>query len=219
MNTKPHLAWRSAALLAAAVAMVGVTAACGTDADPTTLGWQELQDLSALEREVLADKHVDLAELERATQVYIECLSGLGVRAVQPDLLRPGPSGVSSEFEAATQDDADRVFEGIHDCYSEVSAIEAVWTLQNQASEEERQAAMAAFGDCVRNAGLDIASDASVEDAILAAREAIQEQRTAPGTGTVGPDLAALEACLTTVTVALESALPGLEEALNELDL
>ena len=40
----------------------------------TTLGAAALQDLSSLESEVLADRTVSEAELERAGQAFVECL-------------------------------------------------------------------------------------------------------------------------------------------------
>jgi hypothetical protein len=206
-------------LLPAAAALLGLGGACGTGPDSNSPGWQELQNLSAFEREVLGDKYVDLAELERANQLYSACLTAADVSAVRPDLRRPGPNGVVKEYTAATQDEANRKEARIAECYARVSAVQEVWILQSQASEEERQLAKAAFVDCARGAGLDVSAGASFDDTALAAHQFVEAAKMRASPDATGPDPNAVGACLKTIALALESAMPGLEEALDDLDV
>jgi hypothetical protein len=202
-------------------------AGCGSQEDARSLGWQELQNLSQFEREALRDKHVEPTELDRATQVYVGCLSGAGVRAMQTDPKRPGPAGVVTEFEAASDKEENQKNTAIASCLAEVSAVQAVWTMENQSSEEEKQAAKESYVDCVRDAGLELAEGASFEEAHRSAGDAVSKPRAAPRA--LGPeaenpdrdgvDTEALNLCARTVSAVFVTPLPGLAESLEELSI
>ncbi|WP_173159459.1 hypothetical protein [Phytohabitans suffuscus] len=162
--------------------------------------------MSDFERDVLRDKEVVPAELERARQIYLDCLAASGIRADQPEPLQPGLGGIVVGFDAPGDEESDIKLAAIDDCMSDVSAVQEVWILQNQLSEEQRTAAMATFVSCVRAAGLNLPQGTRFEDAVKAAQ-------------TAEPDTAALDVCLSRVTASLQTALPGLADALHHLDV
>ena len=186
----------------------------GSDDSP---GAQLLASLSAFESEVLVDRTVSLAELEAAGQAFAECLSAAGFTPVN-DGDGIGPDSIAAEIATPSEDlpEAERLAreqrqeERYEGCRDLVDAVSAVWVLQNQASEAEIQATLATLPDCLSEAGLELPSGVSPQDAARAA----QEDRTLDEAGR-----AAVDACLTAAARSSVSAPAGLAEALARLDL
>jgi hypothetical protein len=184
------------------------------------LGAKELQHLSPVEKRVLKDKVVTSAELGESTRVYIECLDAnkLGHQVVDDDL---GPSGILVDFEVTANvksSDEDASMDAkARTCLGEVSAVEAVWMLQNQPSQSDIEKAQNDFVACMRRAGVSLSPNATMADAGAAARQLISGGHVDASTPR-GRQLAAVSECLTTITRSTQLALPGLDQALKSLD-
>lgn len=215
---------RSARQVAGVTLVVALALAAGCSSSSgdgdTSLGEQTLSDLSALETRALTDKTVTYAELEEAGQAFTECLEGSGFATFFEGTDR-GPGSVVAEIaspaESLSDDEAqveqDRQDAAYDGCLSEVSAVSAVWVLQNQASEDEIQAALDDLPDCLARAGVQMAPDSTAQEAVAAAAEF----RSAPSSSETA--ITAVDVCLSTTASATESAQPGLAEALAGLDL
>jgi hypothetical protein len=184
------------------------------------LGAKELQDLSPVETRVLKDKVVTSAELGDSTDVYIECLDAkkLGHQVVDDDL---GPSGILVDFSVSasvkSSDEDVAMYGKAKECLDEVSAVEAVWILQNQPSQSDIEKAQNDFVACVRLAGVSLDPNATMADAGAAARQLISGGHVDVSTPH-GRKVAAVSECLTTLTRSTQIALPGLDQALKSLD-
>jgi hypothetical protein len=183
-----------------------------TAADGDTPGRRELQDLSGLERRVLADKQVTDGELREATKALVGCLRRHGLRVVERDAGQPGPGGVVSEFDAGTDAEEERLTVADDRCRADVSAVAEVWVLQLELDEPTRRRAMADFVRCARDAG--VAAPAGEGEGFVPVFQRASELVADAQDG----EHASVEACLDAVTPAVVTALPGLREALDDLE-
>lgn len=196
-----------------------VIGGCSEATGEESLGAQALDSLSPLEAEALQDKQITMAELERSAAVYEECLVSAGFSVEVADQAILGPSRFATEVQVGDDPaEADRYDAAGQACYDDVEAIEAVWLLQNQASDEELAAVEAAFVECARTAGAPVAEGASFEDAVTAAQDFVQEAQASSGDpGDLPPDAVAVRDCLAPLSAQLVTPLPGLDDALEAL--
>lgn len=209
---KGYLRRATTVLGMAALAMVG--GGCGTSIDEKSPGAEVLTSLTSLEAEVLADKVVTEAELTQATASVSACLDGLGVERMETE---PGQLatdggillGAATEEELAVQEDAAAT------CMEEADAIDAVWILQHQASDEEVAKSRQDFVACL--ADLELVEDgATFDDALVAFGEHAQVEEPFQDDG----EPSELQQCGLLMSEASGlSALPGLADALAALDL
>jgi hypothetical protein len=185
-----------------ALVLVLAPAGCSDSKQPSDSGRQQedlgaaiLADLSPIEREVLADKQVRSAEFTSANQVTLACLRKAGA------VIASNPDDVLTM--ATIQGGSEQALERIRACKAETDAIGAVWVLQNQPSPEERQAGRQKFLACIRSAGVDLPDGSSLQDALAAAQSAESTEA---------------RSCAEAFARADISALPGLAEALDNLD-
>lgn len=97
-----------------------------------SLGAQALQNLSPFEKRVLKDKYVTQAEFDESMQVYTECLAAAGIQYE----IKPGEVGMGSVLMYNTGSpgpDSTTFDEDMRRCVDQVSAVQNVWILQNQA--------------------------------------------------------------------------------------
>jgi hypothetical protein len=167
----------------------------------------------------LGDKVVTYAEMEEAGQIVVECMEAHGIEDAEfhfagGSMIYEGGwsprEGMSEEEEAAYTDQKDAEFES---CVSLANAVTSVWDLQNQGSEEEKQAVEDAFVACVIAAGIDIPADSDVVEAATAVREYEKSPSFSEEVK------AAAEECMFAISNASVVAPDGLAEALAELDL
>jgi hypothetical protein len=185
-------------------------------ADGDTPGRWELQDLSDLERRVLADKQVTDGELREATEALAGCLRRHGLHVVERDAGQPGPGGVVSEFDAGTDAEEERLTGADDRCRADVSAVAEVWVLQRELDEPARRRAMADFVRCARDAG--VAAPAVEGEGEGEGFAPVLKRASELVADAQDGEHAAVEACLDAVTPAVATALPGLREALDDLE-
>lgn len=192
-----------------AVALAGMTA-CGESRGRRDLGREALQNLSDRERVALADKRVDFGEYESANRHASDCLTALGLTVDPLELGKDGTFSIGwlsvgkSEQEMAALDvETER-------CHAEINAINAVYVLQHGASKSELQDAEQDFRSCVEELGLSNADSAPVGQLAVALQDQV-------GNGAI--DRPAAEACVQIIEAVDAQPLPGLEEALEQLDL
>jgi hypothetical protein len=187
-------------------------------------GTQALRNLTPFEKKILKDKHVTLAGLLESTQVYEECLTraniqwtqapgGLGPSSLQTIVMVPqnvsNPDAYNNQMQAKTLQ-----------CLNQVSAVEDVWVLQNQASQGDIQKAERNFVSCLRKAGLSLPPNATFEQA----GTALQNLVVSNSGGEIDPNSAlgqeqtAATSCGQAVSDSAVVALPGLADALKSLD-
>jgi len=191
-----------------------VVGGCGTSNDESTLGAEVLANLSPLEAEVLADKVVTEAELARATASISACLDGVGAERIESEPGALATDGgillsATSEEELAEQEEAAAT------CITQADAIDAVWILQHQASDEEVAQSRQDFVSCL--ADLEVVEDgATFEDALVAFGEHAQVEEPLQYNG----EPSELQQCSLHISQASGlSALPGLADALAALDM
>jgi len=214
---------RVTALAALAAAVVVTLVGCGGPPDQSDLGRKALQNLSPLEKSVLADKVVTLAELKQASQVYVDCVTRAGA-TVTPGEGDPGyigPSSFGLEWSSADDDQMERKTSA---CLAQVNAIEDVWVLQHEASEADKEVAEQRFVGCARSAGLPVQDGEDWTDVARAAVSKLDDSgyygrsSGSPALPSGGVDVSALGACVDEVTQKTSGALPGLAQALATLD-
>lgn len=207
--------WPRATLCAAVVALA-VTACARHADDGDSPGARVLQGLGEFERQVLSDKEVSVAEIERASTIYAECLTAEGFSVDVEDPTNLGPSRWSVGFDTPADDSAEASAAAMDalmtQCYEDVDAVEAVWLLHNQPTEEERGRAQEVFVQCVAAAGVPGVSGLSFEDTAVAARDFTHAKDPSDQTA---------QAVMNCYTPELMDAsimpLPGLSEALESL--
>lgn len=201
------------ACLAVSSCSIGGTSNSSTSGDGNSIGLQVLQDLSRTEMSALSDKRIELAELDFAVSVYIECVEELGAKAQLAGPIERGLSSVQVEAQLESDEEGDLLFERIEaGCDPEVDAIQQVWILQSQSDEVSQAELDSELMQCLLDVG------AVPEDAELTLDQ-------------LGKRLAEMRPSLTAQQqegiLACESAysqsagplpLPGLAEALDDLD-
>jgi hypothetical protein len=181
-----------------------------------SLGARELQDLSPFEKSILKDKVVTPTELRQSTHVFIECLNTnhIGHEVIAGD---PGPSGIQVDMELLEGAEEASKNKEVDACLDNVSAVEAVWLLQNQPNQSDIEEAKADYVACVRHAGVNLAANATAADAGAAARQ-FNQGGSANASTPRGRQASALLVCLETLVRSTQTALPGLGQALESLD-
>jgi hypothetical protein len=207
-------------------AIVLLIAACSHNHPAgTSMGARALASLTPIEKSVLKDKKVTVAEVMRSTRTYIECLDAHGLSHGVEDPSDLTTSGVSVEFGAppGTADPdayAHTVDAQIHACHDEVDAIDDVWVLQHEASQADLDRAEKHFVSCVRSAGLAIPATATPAEAGAAAKKLMQDTASTEDdpSSALGRETKQVSDCLETISKSTGVALPGLAEALRSLD-
>lgn len=209
------------------IVSAALLAGCGGTSGPesASLGAQALRHLSAFDKKVLKDKKVTIAELLETTQVYKECLNARGIQFEQGAPGDLGPSGLITVIDVPRQvKDPDSYMMALdtkaETCLDQVSAVEDVWVLQNQASQSQIDRAEGQFVSCVRRAGLHVPAGIGFGAAGKAVRELMQGLSTAEinSSSAEGQEYSAVQECLVPVSKVAEVALPGLAQALSSLD-
>lgn len=192
--------------------LVGCSSQGGGESE-RSLGEQVLADLSEVESEILQDRFVTAAELDRAVTVLLACYERNGF---QPDPYEPGTPATSIPVAvtAATEEELDALIPKVDTCKAEVDAIDAVWVLQNSARPERLEAAQNSFAACIVDLGI-AAEGATYEEAAEAFGTVVSRVPAFDEEG--NPSEA--QACADILTQeAGSSALPGLADALAALD-
>lgn len=210
--------WRSSITRIGILLLLGMLTGCNQDGGDMSAGERVLLNLSDIEQEVLADKVVTLAELEKAAAIYAECVEP-HVLEIEPWV--PGQPISSSSTtitsnekdEDAARVERDQLSREVERCYEEVDAIDAVWILQQYGDEPDDQAEQN-FINCVYELGL-TKPNASFEESSIAYSAAAQQEFQS---GDVSPD-SPIQRCGAAFTSdAGITALPGLADALAALD-
>lgn len=128
-----------------------------------------------------------------------------------------GPSTISAEWETGTPEEEERRSEQADECYCQIQAVEDVWVLQHERSKKERDAALPALPGCLADAGLDVATDASVDDAGAAYQEFMAAHQQLNDSD-ADPQLAAVAECASVPMASSAVAAHSLAEALDKLD-
>ncbi|GAA3220846.1 hypothetical protein ACFP63_00690 [Oerskovia jenensis] len=209
---------RNAAIGLGAIAILLIGTACSSAQGAPEIDARAIEllsSLSSIEQDALSDKVVSQDELEHGTRSYIECLESQGF-ATESTGLASGISGVVVEFEAGSDEEADSKSKLAEDCRAEVDAIDAVWLLQKQPSASELEAAKSGFVSCAHDAGYEeIAPEDSYEQATKVLQEAVKADRTEPDPPL---RLELVEQCSLELQTATVTAVPGLSDALEQLE-
>lgn len=180
-----------------------------------SLGAEVLQDLSPFEMRVLKDKHVTRAELDEATQIYIECLQAAGLR-VDIDPSQEGMAAVWAEGIGLPDSAAG---DPVEECSHQVDAVENVWILQNHVSAADLNQMRAQLVSCLRDAGLPINDGATFDDAARAYSEFMESLGSYSDGSSEGVRADKAGVCQQEYQgVSGAQPLPGLQEALGRLD-
>lgn len=200
----------SRAIVVTSVVAFALTGGCSGNGSHRDLGREVLESLSARERVALADKRVDFGEYESASRAEYDCLVALGVEV---DPFELGKNGTYS-FGWTTFDKSDSEVEAIeaqaNACDAEVDAIGAVYILQHGATENELRNAEKQFRSCVGDLGLGGATTDSVGALAVELQGRVEAGSISRSAG---------ENCIDIIEAVDMRPLPGLDEALEELDL
>lgn len=196
--------------LARLVALLLAAAGCARDVgEATPSGVRILTNLSEQERAALSDKYVSFSEYEAAARFEIECLRALGVSV---DPLALGADGTfmlawETSFEG---DRLDSARAGAQRCNEEVDAIHAVYVVGIAPGPTELRAVEVRFRECLAGVLPDTSGASSVEELL---------QRVDRGVRDGSVESAAAELCVAVLRATPPQPLPGLVQALSELDL
>jgi len=193
-------------LVAALLAVTGCAREVG---GATSSGARVLADLSEHERAALSDKYVSFAEYEAAARLEVECLRALGV-SVDPLVL--GPDGTFTLFWETSLEgrQLESARAGAQRCNEEVAAIHAVYVLGIAPGPTELRAVEVRFRECLSGVLPDMSGASSVEELL---------QRIDRGVRDESVDSADAELCVAVLRATPPQPLPGLAQALSELDL
>jgi len=186
-----------------------VLAACSCAGGKEHLGRDALSHLSARERQALADERITFGEDESAVRAQVGCLRGLDVTVDEPQLSDDGTFQIGWDTSAGGAG-FERLLAEAERCSESVRAVTAVYVLQHAVSDEERREGQDSFRDCVGELGLPGADDAGFTELLDDLRDRVVAGQIAREPATACQDL------LRAVSV---SPLPGLAEALDELEL
>lgn len=168
-----------------------------------------MEDLSATEQRVLADRVVDADEMDEALRAWVECQQDAGYEVV-PAGERYGRSDYSRALAGAVPS-AREAQEAGAACDRENDAVEAVWVLQHDVGRGGLGAARTRWTACASQAsGTDLTHGAAVDryaDALTRANS--------------WSDRTFVRACSAEFTAVTSPglALPGLRQALADADL
>lgn len=192
-------------LVAVALVVTGLVSAWRDDSAARAL----LADLSPLERQVLADRVVDVEEMDEALEAWVRCQERAGFRVV-PAGETYGRSDFSREISGSGE--TLRAAEEAGDtCDRDNDAIEAVWFLQHHVGPGQRGAARDRLVACASEV---LGTDVDLGLALSWYADAV----TGPD---AWDDRAAVRACAAEVTAATSTGVapPGLGRLLEEADL
>jgi len=198
-------------VLPAAAILVGC-ASHGSVVDDSQ-GARILASLSQLEQRTLEDKVVSAGELDAAASAYRDCVTSHGF-VMDPYV--PGTPVRDTPVSIVLVDDEDGPIREaeLEACRAQVDAIDSVWVLQQAPTAAQAKEAERAFVACVAGLGL-VEDGATFEDAASAFSEAAQSEEPFDEAGNPTD----LQQCAADLTErAGTTALPGLAEALAELD-
>ena len=141
-----------------------VVAGCATTS-PVVSSSTLPEGLPPFQREILADGVVTFAEYERAVFRTVQCIRELGYHVDGPKL---GARGVFYEYwvtvgpagSEATSEAQDR-------CDAEYLAwVDFAWAKENELTGAELEAELERLGTCLREAGVEVPAEATVDDFI-----------------------------------------------------
>jgi hypothetical protein len=190
---------------------LGVLAACGSSSPSgeDDLAQRLLSNLSSVEQAALEDRVVSFGEYESSVEHGRECLAGLGFSL---DPVQFGEDGLLSYMYGiegySDEEELRPLEEGAEDCYAEIDAVEAVYSLGLVASESERRAAEETFRDCAKSLGVELSED-------MTNNEALSKLYELGYSGQV--DVKAAYECVDVLNASSVAPVPGLAEALQEL--
>lgn len=189
--------------------LLAVTGCAREVGGATSSGARVLADLSEHERAALSDKYVSFAEYEAAVHHEVECLRALGVSVDPPTL------GADGTFDYAWEtwlegSQLESVSAAADRCNEEVAAIHAVYVLGIAPGPTELRAVEVRFRECLSGVLPDTSGASSVEELL---------QRIDRGVRDGSVDSADAELCVGVLRATPPQPLPGLAQALSELDL
>jgi len=152
---------------------------------------------------------VTFGEYESALRWEHECVSGLGVVVDPLELTADGTFAIGWET-SAQGDEFDRLYDKSLRCHDKVDAIAAVYVLGNAATEQELKDAERDFRSCLASTLLSGVEGKPVGQLATELQEYVED-------GRIERSLA--EACIGIVQTVSAQPLPGLQKALDELDL
>lgn len=203
-----------------------VTAGClSPQADSPTenvdknLGRQVLQDLTPLERTILADKSVTRGEYELAVQDTVSCLRTAGFTVSNPVNAADGslqymasysPPEMATAAPDAPPPDSRKMDADNAACERRSAAAGAVFMLQHVSSEEEAKQAFGVLITCAKTHGIKI----SVSEDSRDIGKVFDEIAAAKRQGLITGDQE--NRCENSFRASTFTALPGLSEALAD---
>ncbi|MEV0455797.1 hypothetical protein [Catellatospora methionotrophica] len=191
-----------------AVLLPLVLAGCAQASTRPDAGVTVLSRLSTAEAQALSDKIVSQEEYSAANAMTLRCLNDAGLTVTDHD----GDVLAGATIERPTgQDGAEE-----SSCLAQTDAIGAVWVLQHELSPSEREAARTEFVRCADAAGIETSGADPYLDTLTRVLGRLDSARSG---GSDGPaDLRTLTECTDRLVRAETVALPGLAEALRDLN-
>lgn len=213
-NISPNRGRLTCALAAGLVACGFILSGCSSAPDESkqTAGAKLLGNLSQIESEVLADKKVTRAEMQKTLQRYTQCIEAANLKVVDSggDKLTISRLQIDYGSDMSTYDASEKK---VQECRSEVDAIDAVWEMQNAPSADDRKKALATFVTCLKAAGVQVPDNAS-EDAVMQAYRLAGETATKTDPKASAPGSSCASDYSQTVGIA---PVDGLSDALKGL--
>jgi hypothetical protein len=199
------------------VAVAALAAACGHSGTSKSEGAQVLQNLTPLEKTILADKNVSFGEYQLAEQDTVSCLrlAGFTVSDLAPDATGLLTFNVSHAVPNPGSDgnpDAVKTLSAQQDaCQQRSEAVQAVYILEHAASEQQAKAAGTALVACLQKLGVTIPATTDPNDL----KTVLQSADAAVTTNTITQD--AENGCVDQYRSSSLQPLPGLADALSKL--
>jgi hypothetical protein len=199
-------------------AVAGCSASAASAGSPAA-ATQLLNNMTSLERKLLADRYVSLADYNLAVQATVSCLRSKGFKVTNPALGRNGLLDYTASFsfgDASSQTGPSQKAQQHVDsldsfCGQQSAAVQAVYVLDHAASEQQIRADFATMVACFRQAGVVIPASEKLSN--------VGSMMRSVGSAVQSGALSHSKefACLADFAPASGQALPGLAEALAEM--
>lgn len=171
---RPFRPSRLISVIAGALGASAVVASCGTPPDQPLFSPEQISEAPTFQRELIADGVVTWAEYESAVIAQHECVSAAGYAPGQIE--KQGSQLVfdtTMEYGGvADPEAADAKFmDALTKCEDEfITYVGSLWSeslvIDDPAEREKR---MAQFASCLRDSGVDVSDDVSLEELASAA--------------------------------------------------
>ncbi|MDF0530054.1 hypothetical protein P0W64_06250 [Tsukamurella sp. 8F] len=192
---------------------LGVLAGCGGPPaeQKESAGSRLLATLSAYERDALADKKVSRAEMQKALQKFTQCVEAAGLAVVDSGGRQLSLDRLQVDYgsDMSTYDASEKK---VQTCRTDVDAVDAVWTMQNAPTADERRRAVDTFAACLRRVGIAVPAGAGQDEVERVYRDSHEKKAG----GESGSDSGS--GCATNYVDTMgPSAMEGLADALKAL--